>query len=87
MVETEIRHSMGQQSGVDTGSYFSPATSSSSKACTDEIQFLDYLSADFSYLRRFILASNQMVRLLQTETARASEEIQAKVSYRIRLLL
>ena len=85
MVEAELSHKTGQPV-IDTCSRSNSPPSTSSKARIDDAQFLDYLSTDFSYLRRFILASNQMVRLLQSESARTSEEIQAKVGIRTRLL-
>ena len=55
------------------------SSSKKTLAHSDEIRFLDYLGTDFSYLRRFILASQQMVRVVQTEAAQNDLEVQEKV--------
>ncbi|KAI5122674.1 hypothetical protein M0805_007934 [Coniferiporia weirii] len=65
---------MGQTSEGDVGS------SSNSKRKHDEVVFLDYLSTDFSYLRRFVLAAEQMIWLLQSETARSDGDVQEKIA-------
>ena len=65
---------------IDASSSSNRLSNFGSRQQFDDIQFLDYLSTDLSYLKRFILASDQMVRLLQTDTARNSEIVQEKVS-------
>ncbi|EJD04965.1 uncharacterized protein FOMMEDRAFT_154116 [Fomitiporia mediterranea MF3/22] len=72
------RPNMGQSAVIEIGSSSRTAQTSSPEAHSNEIRLLDGLSTDFSYLRRFIIATNQMVRLFQTELAQNSEEIQEK---------
>jgi hypothetical protein len=46
---------------------------------SEDLRLLEYLSTDFLYLRRFLLASKHMMRLLQTEYAHSSADMQEKV--------
>lgn len=45
----------------------------------DELHLLDGLGTDVSYLRRFILAADQMARMLRSELARSDFDVQEKV--------
>ena len=53
---------------------------SSASSKNVELQLLDGLGTDFSYLRRFILAAHQMARMLRSELARSDVDVQEKVS-------
>ncbi|THG92644.1 hypothetical protein EW145_g8641 [Phellinidium pouzarii] len=61
---------------TDTGS---SSRSTQTQKEYDDIMFLGYLSDDFSYLRRFLIAAEQMVRLLQTELAKNNVAAQEKL--------
>ncbi|KAH8112077.1 hypothetical protein DFH11DRAFT_536614 [Phellopilus nigrolimitatus] len=70
---------------MDQASEHESGSSSSSKTMSDEVRFLDYLSTDFSYLRRFVLGSHQMVRLLKSEGAKSEKEMQEKLVINIEI--
>ena len=53
---------------------------------SDELKLLDFLTDDFVNRRRFILAAQQMIRLLRSEDVWHDTEMQAKVSQSTRLV-